>query len=215
MEEHLNATDEERSARKDWYWIPLAFVLVIVVWLLWMYMDRTGEGPGSVDGDTSAITTDLVKAGPTRPTRVLEFELPVEPISSPVPDMTGWRQDVAERTLRALGFVPVILEEYSEELLVGKVIAQTPEPGSRPGRGTRVSITISLGPRPLLEVVVPDVVGMNEAEAIAAVQAAGLVPRVLRQHGPFPDWTVYEQEIEPGTVVYERTVIDLLVALPR
>jgi serine/threonine-protein kinase len=90
-----------------------------------------------------------------------------------VPDWTGQPVGVVSEQADDLGW------SLSEQVLVrrdgtqeGEVVAQEPAPGSSLPEGEAVALTVSLGPT---LVTMPDVVGLSEAEATAALESAGLV----------------------------------------
>jgi serine/threonine-protein kinase len=64
-----------------------------------------------------------------------------------------------------------VKEVFSESVLKGNVVSQTPQPGSQQRRDTRVNLTVSKGPAP---VTVPDLTGMTLTEATAALENIGL-----------------------------------------
>jgi beta-lactam-binding protein with PASTA domain len=86
----------------------------------------------------------------------------------------------------------------------GEVMAVTPAPGQQAGYKSTVSIQISAGV-PLVQV--PDVVGMNEAEATAALKAVGLQVESTRFFGD----RVFRQSVSPGETVEQGTKITILL----
>jgi serine/threonine-protein kinase len=95
-----------------------------------------------------------------------------------VPDLTGMtkaeaREALDEANLR-LGTAETAPSDEFEE---GQVISQDPAPNSEVPVRDRVNITLSSGP----EVVeVPSVEGLAEADAVSAIQAAGLLVNIER-----------------------------------
>ena len=90
----------------------------------------------------------------------------------PIPAVEGMTYDAAAKALTDLGFVPQRKDEYSDDVPdAGKVIGTSPT-GSA-AKGTKVTVTVSKGPK---TVKVPDVRGMKLAQARAALAAAGLKP---------------------------------------
>jgi serine/threonine-protein kinase len=90
-----------------------------------------------------------------------------------VPDWVGQPAATARDQADELGW------GLSDDVLVrqdgtraGEVVAQRPAPGTSLGEGERVALTVSLGPS---LVTMPEVVGTPEAEAVVAIEAAGLV----------------------------------------
>ncbi|MDT0309807.1 Stk1 family PASTA domain-containing Ser/Thr kinase [Streptomyces sp. DSM 44917] len=95
-----------------------------------------------------------------------------------VPGVVGLPEQEAVSRLRASGFVVEVEEErvYSEEE-AGAVARQTPAAGQNAGEGDTVRLTVSRGQE---QVVVPDVEGMDEEDARAALEAAGFEVNVNR-----------------------------------
>jgi serine/threonine-protein kinase len=116
-------------------------------------------GPGSPAPAGSAI--DLVVAtGPE--TVVLE----------PLENLT---EGEATAKLDALGLVWEVAREFSAEVEKGRVIRTEPPAGTEASAGDVITLVISDGPPPQ---PVPDLRGLTEAEARAAVEALGLVLEV-------------------------------------
>ncbi len=78
---------------------------------------------------------------------------------------------------------------------VGEVVAQKPGPGNEVEPGTEVALTVSRGER---EVEVPDVTGRDEAEAVAALEDAGLTAGSRRVPSGEPAGTVVAQNPRAG-----------------
>ncbi|MGO1834056.1 MAG: PASTA domain-containing protein, partial [Actinomycetaceae bacterium] len=106
-----------------------------------------------------------------------------------VPDVTGRPSADAIDTLESAGFTPEPTQAYSDDVAEGNVISTTPEAGTRT-RSEDITVVVSQGVEIL---VVPDVVGLSEAEATEAVENARL--------------TVGEPETEYHDTVPEGEVI--------
>ena len=102
-----------------------------------------------------------------------------------VPSVTGKKQSTATKTLKAASFVVEVKRENSDTVDKDVVIDQNPTGGSVP-KGSKVTITVSLGPS---TAAVPDVIGKAEADAKSAIEAAGFKAEV-----------VYEVHTNTGTV---------------
>jgi len=94
-----------------------------------------------------------------------------------VPSVIGLERDAAISTLRASGF-DVAVELVPSDQPEGTVIAQDPEPGERLIQTGTVTITVVKGelepsPPPAELVTVPDVIGMTQGAANAALRGAG------------------------------------------
>ncbi|MBX5474385.1 MAG: Stk1 family PASTA domain-containing Ser/Thr kinase, partial [Thermoleophilia bacterium] len=86
----------------------------------------------------------------------------------------------AVKEIKAIGLVPDVKQEPSETTPKGLVFKQQPREGTRVPKGSTVTIWVSTG-KPKVEV--PDVRGRQEKDAVAALQEAGLVPKVFHVPG--------------------------------
>jgi serine/threonine-protein kinase len=85
-----------------------------------------------------------------------------------VPSVVGQQQGAAETALRNAGLRPNVIQQGSTEPS-GQVISQDPTAGVTARFGSTVAITVSTG-----LVIVPNVVGELENEAIADIQRQGI-----------------------------------------
>jgi serine/threonine-protein kinase len=156
---------------------------------------------GAVIGFDPPAATDLVR---DQVVKVLVSK-GHEPVA--VPDVTGQTPEQAVANLEALGFVVQKgKDDRSAAVDVGEVMAVTPGPGDGPiGYGSTVSITVSIGV-PL--VTVPDLGGMNEEQATAALQAAGLKVDATKFFGN----KVRQQQPAAGEVVEQGTTVKILLS---
>jgi eukaryotic-like serine/threonine-protein kinase len=127
-----------------------------------------------------------------------------EPVD--VPDVTGQSPEQAQTNLEALGFAVERIEDgRSADVAVGEVMAVTPGPADGPVEyGRTVSIQVSAG---LPLVTVPDVTGMGQDEAAAALQAAGLTVDATKFLGN----RVRQQQPAAGETVEQGTSVKILV----
>jgi eukaryotic-like serine/threonine-protein kinase len=95
-----------------------------------------------------------------------------------VPALTSLPQAQAEARLARLGLKASATQASSTTVAAGNVVSQAPRPGAEVKKGSRVSLVISSGPSSL---GMPNVLGKSEAQALAALQAAGLKPTTQTQ----------------------------------
>jgi serine/threonine-protein kinase len=93
-----------------------------------------------------------------------------------VPDVTGTDQVAATQTLNRAGFAVEKVTEPSDTVDAGLVIRTDPPAGAAAPRGSTVRLVVSSGPD---TVAVPDVVGMTQSQATAALRSAGFTVRVV------------------------------------
>jgi beta-lactam-binding protein with PASTA domain len=109
--------------------------------------------------------------------RALE-DVPANDFTVRIPDVTSGSLDRARDRLDRAGFGVEVVERYSSSLPPGLVVEQRPDPGRRVSLppGYRVTVTVtSTTPE---TVTVPDVLGIDVADAAEQIRAAGLAPRV-------------------------------------
>jgi beta-lactam-binding protein with PASTA domain/tRNA A-37 threonylcarbamoyl transferase component Bud32 len=95
-----------------------------------------------------------------------------------LPALQAVSYDEAVQRLEAMGLDPVSRQvEPSREVPEGAVISTSPAAGERLRRGSDVTLVTSSGP-PL--VVVPDLAGLTEEQALATLRGLDLVPQVAR-----------------------------------
>uniref|UniRef100_A0A6J5ZAD4 Unannotated protein n=1 Tax=freshwater metagenome TaxID=449393 RepID=A0A6J5ZAD4_9ZZZZ len=87
-----------------------------------------------------------------------------------VPDVAGDAADRAERELRNADFEPVVKEVYSSVHEAGFAVGTNPAAGTDMQKETKVTLNVSRGPR---HSSVPDVIGLSENNADAALTNAG------------------------------------------
>lgn len=110
-----------------------------------------------------------------------------------VPDVTGMEQTEAEEALEEEGVTSgEITEEHSDEVDEGAVISQDPAAEESVEEGASVDLVVSLGPE-VEEVAVPDVTGMERAEAEEALEEAGLLVGLVPEE--------HSDEVEEGVVI--------------
>jgi beta-lactam-binding protein with PASTA domain len=93
--------------------------------------------------------------------------------TSAVPNVVGMTQPDAQAAIIAAGFKVGAVDstQTAEASEVGKVVAESPTPGTQYKVGGNINITVSGGQR---LTSVPDVVGMTQTDAEAALAKAGL-----------------------------------------
>jgi serine/threonine-protein kinase len=143
-----------------------------------------------------------------------------EPVDPPedntvtVPDVTGQTEADATKALNDAGLVAQSGPIFSPDVPAGQVAYQFPTGGTEVLAGSAVAIAISQGPPPEDAVEVPEVEGMSSAQAIQAIQAAGLLPLGLTSatpDGTAAD-TVFAQIPRGGDKVVAGAPVVFLVA---
>ena len=120
--------------------------------------------------------------------------------------------DAAEE-LEEAHFEPSRVDESSDTVAEEFVIRTDPAPGTVHPAGTNVIVVVSTGTAGPDDVVVPNVVGRDVAEAEAILLDAGLGPvRTDEETCQAPADQVQEQDVPPGTWVPANTDVTITVA---
>ena len=106
-----------------------------------------------------------------RPDAQVDLTLSLGPRPLEIPDTTGETVRAATKRLEAVGFTVSLSEEYDDEVVAGRVIAQDPVDGTG-FKGDEVALVVSLGPE-LVEV--PNVLAQGVVAATEELEAAGFV----------------------------------------
>lgn len=91
-----------------------------------------------------------------------------------VPDLVGQTQEAAEQTLRDMGFTVSLAKSFSYDYEMGVVMGMTPAAGSQSTSGETVTLEVSMG-NEYENAQVPDVIGMEETAAKAALAAFNVI----------------------------------------
>jgi eukaryotic-like serine/threonine-protein kinase len=120
----------------------------------------TTDPPAGSELKVGSAVTVLVSSGPA-PVRV--------------PDLTGQTREGAEGALTNAGLVVgSVTSSVSASQTPGTVLSQSPGSGTSLAAGGKVNLVVAKAPK---EIAVPGVVGQNEAQAAAALGAAGFAPK--------------------------------------
>jgi RHS repeat-associated protein len=129
-----------------------------------------------------------------------------------VPNLVGVSKTVAEAALTAAGLtIGNVLSAYSAAVSSGNIISQSPNANSVAVPGASVDIVISLGPPPI---PVPDIVGKNQADALAALTASKLITgQITSAHSStVPAGNVISQNPAANSLVPPETAVAFAVS---
>jgi len=155
--------------------------------------EQVGEAFSETVPAGAVASTDPVAGARIAPGDTIALVVSRGPERYEVPDLRGQTQEQATATLAGLTLLPgTIGEAYDEQVPAGQVVSQDPAPGAQVRRETPVSFVLSLGREPI---GVPVVTGQGRDEAVAAVEAAGLVAQLSEQ---------YSTEVARGVVISQQ-----------
>jgi eukaryotic-like serine/threonine-protein kinase len=127
-----------------------------------------------------------------------------------VPDVAGQSEQAAGAVLRRAGLNPVPSLRSSATVPTGLVISQSPAPGQRVEKGSRVSVVISGGPA---SAALMSVAGLTVAQATDELRKAGFKPTVKKQASPtVASGRVIGTEPSAGTEVQVGSPVTVLVS---
>lgn len=129
-----------------------------------------------------------------------------------VPDVVGMTETSAVASLASAGLVAGARSQASSATTpAGSVVSQHPAAGATAARSSAVDLVVSTGPA---IVTVPDLAGMTEASARAALSAAGLVAGSVSQAASdtVAAGSVLRQVPAAGASVPSGSAVDLVVS---
>jgi serine/threonine-protein kinase len=141
---------------------------------------------------------------------------PVKQKVCKVPQLKGKSITEAESALKAAGCaLGKVKQKSSNTVPPGRVISSNPKPGGRRKAGSKVSLTISSGPKSQKpQCVVPNVAGQSVAAAEAAVKKANCTVGKLKQKSSekVPKDDVISTNPKAGTKHKAGAKVDLVVS---
>jgi eukaryotic-like serine/threonine-protein kinase len=126
-----------------------------------------------------------------------------------VPDVLGLTEADAKRRLRDAGLRPQTQAESSPKIPAGIVIRSDPSSGRPVDRRSTVTLVVSSGPA---QVMVPDVSGQNETDAVATLREKGLSAVVREKAASEPQGTVVSQSPAGGVQVDQGSSVTIFVS---
>jgi eukaryotic-like serine/threonine-protein kinase len=227
------ARDEERRRRR-WRWVIVGALLLGLVALAVWALTRPAQAtvPSVIGTDVEAATAALEDEGfevdvtesPSQAKRgkVIEqdpragesadegstvvLSVSSGPGVARVPGVAGLRVDEATKRLEDAGFRVETVERFSDEVDSGLAIGTQPKQGTRVEQDSVVTLLVSKGPD-LVEI--PSVLGRDQDDAGAELEAAGFIVNVDTAESDQPAGTVIEQQT--GTLP-RGSVVDITVS---
>ena len=123
----------------------------------------------------TVIRTDPPAGKKLEPGSNVNLIVSAGPAPIPVPDVTGLDQSDATQKLVAVGFRVSKTTEPSRSVALNRVIRTQPGPGQAEPKDSTITIVVSSGTK---QSPIPDVVGKNQSDAVAALDAAGFKANV-------------------------------------
>jgi hypothetical protein len=171
-EEPVDQQDSRTKRRSAWPWVALAVVLLLLIWLLWQYLEGVRNAPSG----TTVTITRVVPATPDGDGTITEMESEavtrtVE-VDSGVPDVVGMTRSAAISALQAAGYRALVTDLYGSSKPVNTVFHQDPTGGAMLEQGGTVRLLVQQRSRPT--VTMPKLTGLSQSEAERKLNALGL-----------------------------------------
>jgi len=126
-----------------------------------------------------------------------------------VPDVLLLQQDLARLKIQQAGLSVTVVQGTSDTVAPGQVAQEDPPSGTKIGKGSTVTLTVSTG-KP--KVQVPNVVGQDVAAALTSLAGQGLQPKIVRIFSEKQPDTVTAQQPAAGDSVIKGTVVRINVS---
>lgn len=185
---------ESPPERELWPWL-LAFLILVLGGVAAAYVLSGDDGKKSSATTTTTQTTSPALSSPEPGTTATTTTTTTANDGKvAVPRVVGLRTDAATEQLRKAKLGADTRDVFADRP-AGIVVRQRPTPGQEVADGSRVLLEVSKGPQPA---PVPSVIGTNEQDAAARLEAAGFGAIVYDVPAADPKGTVVAQAPKPG-----------------
>lgn len=182
----------------------------------WDFGDGTSDSGASVThafSSAGSFVVTLTVTDDEGASSSVSLTLDIAEIMVVAPDVVGLAQSAAESAVVAAELtVGTITTANSATVPTGHVISQLPTAGTSVVISSPVDLVVSIGP---VMVVVPDVTGMPQTDASAAISSAGLALGTVTPMMDFsvPEGQVLAQSPAAGVSVPMDSIVDITVAV--
>lgn len=173
VEQPVDQQDSRKKRTPVWPWVALAILLLLVIWLLWRYLDSVNNAP-------SATKVTVTRVVPLTPDGGVITEMESEAATgtaeaeSGVPDVVGMTRSAAVSTLESAGYRASVTVVYGTSKPASTVFQQNPTGGARLDKGGTVGLLVQQRPGSQPTVTVPKLTGLSQSEAERKLEALGL-----------------------------------------
>jgi beta-lactam-binding protein with PASTA domain/lysophospholipase L1-like esterase len=173
-------------------------------------------GAVTSQSDTVVPAGDVISQNPVGGTSMtigsaVDLVVSLGPAPTTVPDVVGSTQVDAEASIIVANLVVGTVTQQNDLVIpVGEVISQSPTGGIEVPSSSAVDLVVSLGPA-----TAPDVVGLTQVDAEAAIVAANLLTGTVTFQNDLvvPADDVISQDPVGGTSLGSDATVDLVVSL--
>lgn len=178
-----HAASGSTEAKNPWMWIAIGAVVVAIIGGVIWFMSSSNKTPEPTPSPT------------------------VTAIS--VPSVVGFTVEKATESLQSAGLVVGAITTKPSDKETGLILEQNPTSGTQVTEGTTVTLVVAGDANPK----VPDIVGMNQTDAVNALIAAGLSQGTInKKNSPEAPGTVLAQDPPAGQGVKKGTAVNFTVA---
>ncbi|UUU34534.1 Stk1 family PASTA domain-containing Ser/Thr kinase [Streptomyces sp. CA-210063] len=157
------------------------------------------------------ISTDPAPGERIRDNDIVTVTISKGPETVKVPDLKGYRLDLAKTRLKDDGLEPgVVTREFSDEVIRGQVISTEPGSGIEVSSGSAVRLVVSRG----APVEMPELSGASVEDATAELEEAGLKVKIASKqvNSEFEKGLVAEQSPVAGKQVGTGDTVTLTIS---
>ena len=131
-----------------------------------------------------------------------------------VPDLSGKTLEAAETLLTDKGYtLGDASEEYSADVVAGRIISQDPVAGTEAEKGTAVNVVVSKGPE---KIEVPDLKSLTPEQAEQSLSEKGLKGRSGdASYSDTEKGLVFKQDQEPGSTLDKGSTVTYYISLGK
>jgi beta-lactam-binding protein with PASTA domain/predicted Ser/Thr protein kinase len=126
-----------------------------------------------------------------------------------VPDVAGLSVSDATTRLEKAGFKVTTRDEFSNSVPKGRALGTEPAAGTQLSTSQVVTVLVSRGTN---QVEVPDIVGLDDQAALAALQSAGLSGVLVQRDSTEPEGTVLNQSPGAGKLVARGSQVTIFAS---
>ncbi len=168
----------------------------------------TKTDPNSNDSDNDGMTDDEEDINKNGKYDDGETDPNVEELVA-IPDVAGMEQASAETQLEAIGLkAGSVTGSYSNTVLAGDVISQSPSAGVSVLKGSMVDMLVSLGCR---KVTVPSLIDLTEDEALDLLAENNLYYEIIFEVTGQPEGNVFSQVPAADEWVCENSTVSIKI----
>ena len=170
-----------------------------------------------IESDTyeagTVISADVSAGAKVSPGSTIKLTVSSGTNGKEVPATAGLSYEEALTKLTQAGFEVIKKEVYSSDVAKDYVVSQNPEAGSKAPSGSVITVKVSMGQEDT-KVRVPNVIGLTQADATAALTEAGLTLGAVTEEfsAQVEADKVSYQSVSVGSYVEKNTAIDIRIS---